>query len=349
MKGIDNMSENKFYGNKTFEFTGKLKSVDNIFKTTEGKNYIRLNLPLFDGESTVYCDSFTYGESDHIYMTLNSKWTQVAWSERNSTATLNAMRYGDKFSYNEKQLSNSYDLIQSLKSDIESGKIKKDDVLKVEGNVELEFYKDTLKKKYTIKSIKPVGENSELGFYVKQEVLVEPNGLKEVEDGFTLDVLMLEYMKLEGEDKRNPRLVGETLAYPTTNPQVKMLIKRALSDIETYKAIHLKCKLERTAPEVEVKPLTDDQKLYIDLGFITEEEAVRENTVVSGEVIEKLTILRPDVKKQYAKITFVPEVNSEWIKGLEPKVESALGDSFFDGDALDGSDLDSFFGADLPF
>ena len=100
---------------------------------------------------------------------------------------------------------------------------------------------------------------------------------------------------------------------------------------------------------MEVKPLTDDQKLYIDLGFITEEEAVRENTVVSGEVIEKLTVLRPDVKKQYAKITFVPEVNSEWIKGLEPKVESALGDSFFDGDALDGSDLDSFFGADLPF
>ena len=90
---------NKFYGNKQFYFCGELKSDENLFKTTEGKNYIRLNLPLFDGESTVYCESFSFGVQDFVYGSLNGKWSKTPWQERNTPKVLKGMRFGDKFNY----------------------------------------------------------------------------------------------------------------------------------------------------------------------------------------------------------------------------------------------------------
>ena len=339
----------KFYGNKSFYFVGRLKSTENLFKTQENKNYIRLNLPLFDNVSTVYCEAFSFGISDYIYSSVNQKWTKIPWQNRNDSSVLKGMRYGDKFSYNGKEFSNNYDLIQAFKSDVENGNVKKDDMLDVRGNLELQVYNGEVQKRYVIKSITKAKQDDKPHFSLVAEVLVEKDSVKEVEDGVEIDALLLEYMKLDGEDKKHPRLIPQKLTYKMTNNAIKRMVMEKLKVDEGYKAVCFECNVFRSAAEVKVEPLTDEQKLYIELGFLTKEEAEKDNTVVDGNVTEELQVVKPVVKRQYKHISFVPdkEQSKEFTKGIEPKADNVFDDTF--GNSLVGdSDLDSFF-EDLPF
>ena len=337
----------KFYGNKSFYFVGRLKSTENLFKTQENKNYIRLNLPLFDNVSTVYCEAFSFGISDYIYSSVNGKWTKTQWSERNSSSVLKGMRYGDKFSYNGKEFSNNYDLIQAFKTDVENGNVKKDDMLDVRGNLELQVYNGEVQKRYVIKSITKAKQDDKPHFSLVAEVLVEKDSVKEVEDGVEIDALLLEFLKLDGEDKKHPRLIPQKLTYKMTNNAIKRMVMEKLKVDEGYKAVCFECNVFRSAGEVKVEPLTDEQKLYIELGFLTKEEAEKDNTVVDSNVTEELQVVKPVVKRQYKHISFVPdkEQSKEFMKGIEPKVDNVFDDAF--GSSLIGdSDLDDFFDMD---
>ena len=339
----------KFYGNKSFYFVGRLKSTENLFKTQENKNYIRLNLPLFDNVSTVYCEAFSFGISDYIYSSVNQKWTKTPWQNRNDSSVLKGMRYGDKFSYNGKEFSNNYDLIQAFKTDVENGNVKKDDMLDVRGNLELQVYNGEVQKRYVIKSIAKAKQDDKPHFSLVAEVLVEKDSVKEVEDGVEIDALLLEYMKLDGEDKKYPRLIPQKLTYKMTNNAIKRMVMEKLKVDEGYKAVCFECNVFRSAGEVKVEPLTDEQKIYIELGFLTKEEAEKDNTVVDSNVTEELQVVKPVVKRQYKHISFVPdkEQTKEFTKGIEPKADNVFDDAF--GNSLVGdSDLDSFF-EDLPF
>ena len=345
------MENEKFYGNKQFYFVGKLKSVDNLFKTTEGKNFIRLNLPLFDEVSTVYCEVFSFGISDFVYGSVNQKWTKTPWQNRNDSSVLKGMRYGDKFSYNGKEFSNNYDLIQAFKSDVENGNVKKDDMLDVRGNLELQVYNGEVQKRYVIKSIAKAKQDDKPHFSLVAEVLVEKDSVKEVEDGVEIDALLLEYMKLDGEDKKHPRLIPQKLTYKMTNNAIKRMVMEKLKVDEGYKAVCFECNVFRSAGEVKVEPLTEEQKLYIELGFLTKEEAEKDNTVVDSNVTEELQVVKPVVKRQYKHISFVPdkEQTKEFTKGVEPKVNNVFDDPF-GGSLVGDSDLDDFFDMDsLPF
>lgn len=338
----------KFYGNKSFYFVGRLKSTENLFKTQENKNYIRLNLPLFDNVSTVYCEAFSFGISDYVYSSVNGKWTKTQWSERNSSSVLKGMRYGDKFSYNGKEFSNNYDLIQAFKTDVENGNIKKDDMLDVRGNLELQVYNGEVQKRYVIKSITKAKQDDKPHFSLVAEVLVEKDSVKEVEDGVEVDALLLEYMKLDGEDKKYPRLIPQKLTYKMTNNAIKRMVMEKLKVDEGYKAVCFECNVFRSAGEVKVEPLTDEQKLYIELGFLTKEEAEKDNTVVDSNVTEELQVVKPVVKRQYKHISFVPdkEQTKDFIKGIEQeKVNDVFGNSMINDDSLD----DFFSDIDLPF
>ena len=341
---------NKFYGNKQFYFCGELKSDENLFKTTEGKKYLRLNLPLYDGESTVYCESFTFGIQDFVYGSVSGKWTKTPWQERNSSKVLKGMRFGDKFNYEGHEFSNNYDLIDAFKRDIEEGKIKKGDKLNVNGVVEYQFYNDEVQKHFVIKSIKKAEPTDKPHLTLVTEVLVEPNAVKEVEDGLEIDVLMLEYMKLDRESKKYPRLIPEKLVYNTDNKIVKKLMLDKLNIKEGYVAACFEINLFRSAKEVTVQPLSENQKLYVELGFITEEDALKENTLIDDTISEELIVVKPVVKKQFKDIVFTPnqEQTKEFLKDLNPKVDTMF--DVFGSSNIDDADLDNFFNEDsLPF
>ena len=344
------MENEKFYGNKQFFFVGKVKSVDNLFKTTDGKNYIRLNLPLFDGVSTVYCESFSFGVSDFVYGSVNGKWTKTQWSERNNPTLLKGMRFGDKFSYNGKEFSNNYDLIQSFKKDVENGSIKRDDMLDVRGNLELQVYNGEVQKRYVIKSITKAKTDDKPHFTLLAEMLVEKDSVKEIDGGVEVNGLLLEYIKLDGEDKRYPRLIPQMVSYKMDNNAIKRMVTEKLKVDEGYKAVCFECNVFRSAGEVKVTPLTDEQKLYIEMGFLTKEEAERDNTVVDSNITEELQVVRPVVKRQYKHISFVPdkEQTKDFIKGIEPKVNNMFDDPFGGSVVVGDSDLDDFFD-NLPF
>ena len=241
-------------------------------------------------------------------------------------------------------------MIQGFKRDVEEGNIKKGDKLLVNGVVEYQFYNDEVQKHFVIKSIKKAESTDKSHLTLITEVLVEPNAVKEVENGLEIDVLMLEYMKLDNESKKYPRLIPEKLVYPTDNKMVKKLMLEKLKVKDGYAAACFEINVFRSAKEVTIQPLSDEQKLYIELGFISEEEALNDNKVIDDHVTEELRITKPIVKKQYKDIVFTPsrEQTKEFLKGLNPKAENMF--DVFSESNIGVSDLDDFFNSDdLPF
>ena len=223
-------------------------------------------------------------------------------------------------------------------------------MLDVRGNLELQVYNGEVQKRYVIKSITKAKQDDKPHFSLVAEVLVEKDAVKEVEDGVEIDALLLEYMKLDGEDKKYPRLIPQKLTYKMTNNAIKRMVMEKLKVDEGYKAVCFECNVFRSAGEVKVEPLTDEQKLYIELGFLTKEEAEKDNTVVDSNITEELQVVKPVVKRQYKHISFVPdkEQTKEFTKGVEPKVNNVFDDPF-GGSLVGDSDLDDFFDMDLPF
>lgn len=344
---------NKYYQMKKFTFVGQLKSVDNLIQTKEGKRFLRLSLPIFDGVSTAYAEVFSFGLSDYIYATVNKKFEKINWSDRNSSRVLKGMNYNDVYHLDlkeKKEFSNSYDLIKNFEELINEGFVTKDMRLKVVGDIEFQYYNGEVKPHYNIKSISLPDKDAKDSLTIVESLLVEKESIKETDNGLEIDGYVVEYMKLDNESKKYPRLIEQHLIYPTDNKMVKKLMLEKLNIKEGYVAVCFEIGLFRSAKEVTVQPLTEQQKLYIELGFLSEEEALKENTLIDDHVTEELRVVKPVVKKQFKDITFVPNVDQckEFVKGLEPKAENMF--NVFGESNIDDSDLDDFFNSDdLPF
>lgn len=345
--------ENKYYQVKNFTFVGKLKSIDNLIQTKEGKRFLRLSLPIFDGVSTAYAECFSFGLSDHIYTTVNKKFEKINWADRNSSRVLKGMNYNNVYRLDlkeKKEFSNSYDLIKGFEELINEGFVTKDMRLKVIGDVEFQYYNGEVKPHYNIKSISLPDKNIKDSLIIVESLLVEKDSIKETDNGLEIDGYVVEYMKLDNESKKYPRLIEQHLIYPTDNKMVKKLMLDKLNIKEGYVAACFEINLFRSAKEATVQPLTDEQKLFVELGFISEEEALKDNTIIDDHVTEELRVVKPVVKKQFKDIVFIPnqEQTKEYVKGFEPKVENMF--NVFGESSIEDSDLDDFFNSDdLPF
>lgn len=319
---MENEKQKKFYGEKKFQFIGKLKSTKNIVKSVEGKPYLRLNLPIFDGKSTVYVEAFSFGIQDFVYATIDKKWTSIPWMERNDPNTLKKMYARNKYRAFDKEFSNSYDLIMTVKRMIEDGSLVEGTKLKVDGNIEVQVYKDEPRLHYQVKSICFADENDKVGLNFMLEILLDKESVKLVDGECKLEPYVLEYLKLDGEDNKNPRLIKQALKFEPTSEMGKKYFLSKVKIDKGYRAFCTVGEVVRTAPDVVVEPLTEDQLFFISEGWITQEEAERANTtIVSDNVEEYLVVTGFSPRGNYKTFCFdvTEDQSKEWLVGLEPK------------------------------
>lgn len=314
--------QKNFYGEKKFKFIGELKTTKNVVKPIEGKPYMRLNLPIFDGKSTVYVEAFSFGIQDFVYATIDKKWTSIPWMERNDPSTLKKMYARNKYYAFDKEFSNTYDLIMTVKQLIDDGTLAENTKLKVEGSVEVQVYQNEPRLHYQVKSISFADENEKVGLNFMFEILIDKDSVKLVEGECKLEPYILEYLKLEGEDNKNPRLIKQPLKFePTSEIGKKYFLSKVKVD-KGYRAFCVVGEVVRTAPDVQVEPLTEDQKFFINEGWITEEEALRENTTIVGDSVEEyLVVTGFSPRGNYKKFCFDidEEQSKDFVIGLEPK------------------------------
>lgn len=314
--------QKKFYGEKKFKFIGELKTTKNVVKPIEGKPYMRLNLPIFDGKSTVYAEAFSFGIQDFVYATIDKKWTSIPWMERNDHNTLKKMYARNKYRAFDKEFSNTYDLIMTVKRMIDDGTLVENTKLKVEGNVEVQVYQNEPRLHYQVKSISFADENEKVGLNFMFEILIDKDSVKLVEGECKLEPYVLEYLKLDGEDNKNPRLIKQALKFePTSEIGKKYFLNKVKVD-KGYRAFCVVGEVVRTAPDMQVEPLTEDQKFFISEGWITEEEALRENTTIASDSVEEyLVVTGFSPRGNYKKFCFDidEEQSKDFVIGLEPK------------------------------
>lgn len=358
------MAETKalnYYQKKGFFFTCKLKSTDadKLLYTTTGKSHERLVLRVTDGVSEEKVEVFTYGQQDNVYYkTSKNEFVNVPWSERNNSDVVKGAAYQNQFTVNlgkKETYITSYDFIKSICEHMRSGKLD-DKVLSLRGEFEYKLYNGEVQRTLNLKSIGFAEENAEMNLtaivtaiYKKGEMTVDSVNKKIILNGY-----VQEYVKLEGEQNKQGRMFPQAFIMDYGKSSAQEAVKNAYLNWfdgkdDKYYAICLECKMFKGAGDVKVKPLTDEQKLYIDLGFLTEEQAIKDNTAKDDNVLSELRVKAPVISKEpYTRTVFIPENTDKFVFGFDVVKDSMFDNndsssSLFEESSVNTDDLDSLF------
>lgn len=358
-------NEIKYYQKSQFVANCKL-TVDDpsklLFKR-DGKASETLYLHVTDDKSVQTLEVFTYGVRDQIYAKIDGKFTEIDWAERNNEAHIKKVHFSDKYQTNfgeSKEFISVYDFIHEILKAVESGKITKDTVLRVRGDIEYSLYNGKQQSKLIPKGISIASEKEQTqGLYFRSLVttLFKKDSLVKDEENkkFILNGFIQEWIKLEGETSRNPRLFDQSFIIDYGKNEkmadaIKAMYLQYL-DVQDDKvhAICFESDLYKGASEVKVEPLTDEQKMFISIGILTEEEAIEYNTTRGEDKVIEHNVVRPMIKVDpYKKVTFVPSEQDKFVFGFEPKVETFFAEEQSStSDELSGDTVSVFGDSDL--
>ncbi len=332
---------------------GKLKNVDadKLLIKRDGKRSVTLLIPVVDSNGNEQTfELFSWGEPERTIFTMdtNFKSMQVDPKERFnpdvvknvSFSRLHTLNVGDREVYID-----SYDYVMAVHKAMKEGKFNGKTIM-VKGTVELSVYNNKVSTKLRPRTITEVKTEEERFEWVVTTV-VKPNAIVEnTKEKIVFKAHVSEYLKLEGEDKRNRRFLEQDFTYYKKGGKVDTFIEMLVTVKDGVRALYLDTRLFKGAAEVTVSELTDDQKFYIELGLLTEEQARKDNTMKDNkETVEVRVVgVKLDEKNGYGRTGLVPEDSDEFLFGIEPKV---------DENKLDG--LDALFSnasideADMPF
>lgn len=341
---------------KNFSFVcePKFSDADKLVRQREGKRALTLSIPVTDGKSTVFVESFSFGAPERtLYLRDNNfKPLNVEPSDRFNPDVVKQVSYVNQYKVNlnggQETFIDVYDFVKSVEAHAKAGHLNKRVLIK--GDVEVNYYNGVTSFKYRPKQITEVPEDTPMKLAVQLNGLVKPKSLKETDQGMEVELYVSDYFKLQDEDKRHERFSEQRLIVPKNdNPRVNAFFKQlfTVKDNE-HRAVILELEVFRGAGEVVVKELTDTQKMYISLGFLTEEEAIKDNTMKDSVQKEELRVVKPGKREGYTfkGLCVSEEQYKDMIFGFEPIV-SKTEDLFGSGDTTDFMSL--FSDADMPF
>lgn len=318
----------RYYQSKRFSFVCKMKDIeaDKLLRSTTGKSWETLLLPVTDGKNDVTLKLFTFGQSDNVYLTVNGEWKKVPWSERNDKNIINGAKFSDKYTINldeKKDVVTEYDMIRITMVELKKGTMK-DKKLKITGDINYSYYNGEVQLTFVPRYIGFAKEDEALALKVSHTVVFTKDALTVEGNIAKFKGYVQEFMKLNGETKRYGRMVPQEFVINVEREAIKKFYQSKLVANENeYKAVSLVSTLFKGAKEVTVKPLTEEQRLYIELGFLTEEEALKDNEVKDDKETFELRVLHPDIRREeYKDTTVVIEDTSSFVFGVEPKVEN---------------------------
>lgn len=341
---------------KSFSFVcePKFSDADKLIKQREGKRALTLSIPVTDGTSTVFVEAFSFGMPERtLYLRdTNFKPLNVEPSERFNAEVIKKVSFVNQYKVNlnggQEVFIDVYDFIKSIEAHAKAGHLNKR--VRITGDVEINYYNGTTSLKYRPKKVEEVEKNTPMKLAVLMNGLVKNDSLKETDEGLEVDLFVGEYFKLPDEDKRHERFSEQHLIVPKNdNPKVNAFFK-ALFKVSPneHRAVILEMEVFRGAGEVVVKELSDTQKMYIELGFMTEEEAIKDNTMKDSVQKEELRVVQPGRREGYTfkGLKVSDEQFKEMIFGFEPIVSTV--EDLFGGEGT--SDFMSLFSdEDLPF
>ena len=150
-----------------------------------------------------------------------------------------------------------------------------------------------------------------------------------------------DYHKEQGAEKGKNVMMDQTLVFPygtmTNGETLKDYLLSKLKVADGYHAALFGVSFFKGAEKVEVE-LTESQKELIEMGFMTEEEAKRDNGVRDKKRTE-IRVVRPLTTEPYSKIVMKTDFTD---KDFANKEEELSVDDLFGNVAEFGSD-------DLPF
>lgn len=356
------MSENanKYFQRKNFTFNVYLKDVDadKLLFQTSGKTRETLVLPVTDGTSEMRLEVFTFGQADSCYATIDGEWTTIDWANRNNKEIVSKVAYNKKYAINlgrKEEYIHEYDFIRSLHEHMKNGDMTSK-LLKITGDLEysLRNKEPQLKLKPRFVGLAPEGDVPYMKALVSTLFTKDAVVHDVANKTLTVNGFVQEYVKLEGESGKSPRMFPQEFKIdyaknPKTEVALEGFYKNVLSVDDNYKAIYFECDLFKAADEVKVGELTEEQKLYISLGLLSEEQAIIDNTVKDNKETFEFRVVAPNIKKEpYTKTTFIPDEQDKFVFGFEPKVTQMFDTApdtslLFETSAVSDSDLDSFF------
>ena len=341
---------------KNFSFVcePKFSDADKLVRQREGKRALTLSIPVTDGKSTVFVESFSFGAPERtLYLRDNNfKPLNVEPSDRFNPEVVKQVSYVNQYKVNlnggQETFIDVYDFVKSVEAHAKAGHLNKR--VRITGDVEVNYYNGTTSLKYRPKKIEEVSNDTPMKLMVQMNGLVKNDSLKETENGLEVELYVSEYFKLQDEDKRHERFSEQRLVVPKNdNPKVDAYFKTLFSvKPNEHRAVILEMEVFRGAGEVVVKELSETQRLYISLGFLTEEEAIKDNTMKDSVQKEELRVVRPSKREGYTfkGLNVSEEQYKEMIFGFEPIV-SKTEDLFGGGDGADFMSL--FSDGDMPF
>lgn len=357
---------NKFSQKANFIFVGKLTDTD-VSKVLKVDNYgrERLTLNITDGKMTEKVEVFTFGQQDTVsYRDTKNNYETVEWAERNNPSVIKQANYYSQFNLcvtDTKTFICSYDFIKALTTAMTNGDLT-DKNLKFKGTVEwnLSADKKTVYRKYNLTEVTlPDGKKDVVGFKLLLNTVFKKDALSvnEKDKVMKFNGFVQSYMKLDGEsNKRGYMIPQEFIIHYAKNPVTEPLLKKMyetklVAKENELKAVLFECELFKGATETKVGELTEEQKLYIQLGLLTEEEAIENNTVKNDFVASEIHVIRPLLVKSYSNTTLLlnDEDNlSKMVFDLEgKKADQVFNDNeevnLFSATTVSDADLEALF------
>ena len=346
---------NKNYQRNYFSFVCKLNGDDVSKMVKESGKTTRINIPVTDGKGVLYVEVVHFGEQDNVYYKdKNNKFVSVEWSDRHdvvdahfsSVLTLN-------INGKKEETVSVYDFANSLLKHISDGDLT-DKTLALRGEVKIELGKENKKyTKYELKQLAVIPDGTPLVFKTETSAVIKKGAVKVDEENkkIILNGFTQNYMKLDGEQSKRGYMVPEDfiLSYVHENEKTSQMRKQLylkLFDVkdDNLHAVLFDCEIFKGANEVKVLPLTDEQKMFISLDLLTEEEAIENNTVKDNKVTTELRVVRPVLKTPYEKVTYVidnKDTIEKMIFELKAKVDEvdevteAFGETVVDSELFD--------------
>lgn len=358
-------TEVKYFQKKGFFFNCKLKSTDadKLLYTTTGKSHERLVLPVTDGVSEERVEVFTYGQQDDVYYSnAKNEFVSVAWADRNKPEIIKDSAYKSKLQVNfgkKETYISPYDFIKSICEHLRSGKLN-DRVLRLTGDIEYKLYNGEVQRTLNLKSIGFAADDViEMDFKVVMSAVYKKDGLTydDANKKLVLHGFVQEYVKLDGESNKLGRMFPQDFVIDytkhTKSPDLLKNLYVSNLDVKDDKchAILFEAELFKGVKNVKVNPLTDEQKLYIELGLLSEEEALKDNEVKDDHVLSEVRVIRPSIKNPpYTRTTFIPDNHDKFVFGFDvvkdemfDNNDDTSSDDLFGTSKVSDDDLDSLF------
>lgn len=291
----------KYYQRDYFNFTCKLEDFTLGKCLIKTPTYRKLTLPVTDGKNKLYVTLMDFGKTDKIYYRdTNNRSISIDWNDRQYVNINKEVHFSQVYSIGKNKFMTSYDFMEKL---LELLTLHHDDmmncVLEIRGEVTRTKNNGTVYTNYNIRHLNLIATRTSLIFKREVSILIKPNALIENENKF----IVKGYTQVK-QNKQviylPEKFVIDFNCYDDGTIEARKTLYRNIFNFEEDKVVSVLLDV-RLDKERVIEEMTEGQKLLIDLGLMTLEETIAENTHSTKNI--QNSIVKPLLKGQYGALS----------------------------------------------